>query len=77
MHSFVGTYIIIVITHTKHNMKIPWMVHHVQIAPLFGVKVPLKLDKNVELIDGSPPWMSILILRWKNQSIKYKYEPHH
>ncbi len=57
MHSFVGTYIIIVITHTKHNMKTPWIVHHVQPAPLFGVMVPLRLSRNVELVDGSSPWM--------------------
>ncbi len=32
---------ILITTRTQHNMKIPKMVHHVLIDPLFGVKVPM------------------------------------
>jgi hypothetical protein len=41
------------------------MVHNVQTTPLFGASlayVPLKFDNDVELVDGNPPWLNILVL---------------
>jgi hypothetical protein len=32
---------IVVTTLTTHNIKIPWMVHHIQTTPLSRVEVPL------------------------------------